>query len=326
VGIAGFTLGGGQGWLTRKYGLAADNLLSAEVVTASGAVVRASSDENPDLYWGLRGGGGNFGIVSRFEYRLHEFGPDVLAGQVIYPLERARELLLWYRDHMKTAPDEVTAFPFLLRIPALPDFPAEIRGKVVLDFVAAYAGPVDEAETHLAPFRAQGSPLMDTIGVVPYTVLQKAFDDGMAKGNRWYSRCLHLDEVSDGFIDTLLDNLDPFPGAFTAVYLGAQGGAVGRVAADATAYPHRGNSDALHIFPGWTDPAEDAAVMAWARDLYGKLRPFAEGGVYVNMLAEDEGDRLPQAYKENLGRLAALKKKWDPHNLFRMNHNIPPED
>jgi len=326
VGIAGFTLGGGQGWLTRKYGLAADNLLSAEVVTASGAVVRASSDENPDLHWGLRGGGGNFGIVSRFEYRLHELGPDVLAGQVIYPLERAHELLRWYRDHMKTAPDEVTAFPFLLRIPALPDFPAEIRGKVVLDFVAAYAGPVDEAEAHLAPFRAQGSPLMDTIGVVPYTVLQKAFDDGMAKGNRWYSRCLHLDEVSDGFIDTLLDNLDPFPGAFTAVYLGAQGGAVSRVAADATAYPHRGNSDALHIFPGWTDPAEDAAVMAWARDLYGKLRPFAEGGVYVNMLAEDEGDRLPQAYKENLGRLAALKKKWDPHNLFRMNHNIPPED
>jgi FAD/FMN-containing dehydrogenase len=326
VGIAGFTLGGGQGWLTRKYGLAADNLLSAEVVTASGAVVRASSNEHPDLYWGLRGGGGNFGIVSRFEYRLHEFGPDVLAGQVIYPLERARELLRWYRDHMKTAPDEVTAYPFLLRIPPLPDFPAAIQGKVVLDFVAAYAGPVDEAEIHLAPFRAQGSPLMDTIGVVPYTVLQKAFDDGMAKGNRWYSRCLQLDEVSDAFIDTLLDNLDPFPGAFTAVYLGAQGGAVSRVAADATAYPHRGNSDALHIFPGWADPAEDAAVMAWARDLYGKLRPFDEGGVYVNMLAEDEGDRLSQAYKANLGRLAALKKKWDPHNLFRMNHNIPPGD
>ena len=324
VGIAGFTLGGGQGWLTRKYGLAADNLLSAEVVTASGAVVRASSDENPDLYWGLRGGGGNFGIVSRFVYRLHEFGPDIVAGQVIYPLKRARELLRWYRDHMKTGPDEVTAFPFLLRIPALPDFPVEMQGKVVLDFVVAYAGPVEEAETHLAPFRTQGGALMDTVGVVPYRAMQKAFDDGMAKGNRWYSRCLHLDEISDEFIDTLLDNLEPFPGAFTAVYLGAQGGAVSRVAADATAYPHRRNSDALHIFPGWADSAEDAAVMAWARDLYDKLRPFAEGGVYVNMLAEDEGDRISQAYGGNFERLAALKKKWDPRNLFRMNHNIPP--
>jgi hypothetical protein len=165
---------------------------------------------------------------------------------------------------------------------------------------------------------------MDTVGVVPYRAMQKAFDDGMAKGNRWYSRCLHLDEISDEFIDTLLDNLEPFPGAFTAVYLGAQGGAVSRVAADATAYPHRRNSDALHIFPGWADSAEDAAVMAWARDLYDKLRPFAEGGVYVNMLAEDEGDRISQAYGGNFERLAALKKKWDPRNLFRMNHNIPP--
>ncbi len=326
VGIAGFTLGGGQGWLTRKYGLAADNLLSAEVVTASGAVVRASSEENPELFWGLRGGGGNFGIVSRFEYRLHEFGPDVLAGQVIYPLERAGELLRWYREYMKTAPDEVTAFPFMIRIPPIPDFPEAMQGRVVLDFVVAYAGSVQEAEPHLAPFRAQGEPLMDTVGVVPYTALQKSFDEGMVKGNRWYSRCLHLHEVSDEFIDILLNNLDPFPGAFTAVYLGAQGGAVSRVPADATAYPHRRNSDALHIFPGWADPAEDAAVMAWARDLYGKLRPFAEGGVYVNMLAEDEGDRLSQAYGTNFERLAALKKKWDPHNLFRMNHNIPPAD
>jgi FAD/FMN-containing dehydrogenase len=324
VGIAGFTLGGGQGWLTRKFGLAADNLLSAEVVTASGEVVRASSNENPDLYWALRGGGGNFGIVSRFEYRLHPFGPDILAGQVIYPLERAGDLLRWYRDHMKSAPDEVGVFPFLLRIPSLPDFPAEIRGKLVLDFVIAYAGPVADAEVHLAPFRKQGKPVMDTVGVVPYTALQQAFDAGMAKGNRWYSRFLQLEDMPDAFIDRLLGKLEPFPGAFTAVYLGAQGGAAGRVAADATPYPHRHVADGLHIFPGWTDSGEDAAIMDWARGLYESLEPFAEGGVYVNMLAEDERARLPQAYGPNFERLAALKKKWDPENLFRMNHNIAP--
>jgi len=324
VGVAGFTLGGGQGWLTRKFGLAADNLLAAEVVTAAGAVLRASDTENPDLYWALRGGGGNFGIVSRFEYRLHEMGPEIMAGQVIYPRERAGELLRWYRDYMKNAPDEVAVYPFFIRIPPLPDFPAEIHGEVVLDFVIAYAGPAGEAGAHLAPFRQQGQPVMDTVGVVPYTALQQAFDAGMAKGNRWYSRCLQFEEVQDAFIDTLLDKLDPFPGPFTAVYLGRQGGAVGRVATDATAYPHRGIVDALHIFPGWADPAEDDSVMDWARSLYQALQPFAEDGVYVNMLAEDESDRLSSAYGSNLARLAKLKKKWDPGNLFSMNHNIPP--
>ena len=324
VGIAGFTLGGGQGWLSRKHGLAADNLLAAEVVTAAGEVVRASAGENPDLYWALRGGGGNFGIATRLEYALHEVGPEVLAGQVIYPLDRAGELLRWYRDHMAGAPDEVGVFPFLLRIPPLPDFPAEIRGRVVLDFVVAYAGPAGEGQRHLAPFRQHGGAVVDTVGVVPYTALQRAFDDGMAGGNRWYSRFLQLESVSDGFIDTLLGHLDPFPGAFTAVYLGAQGGAVGRVAPDATAYPHRHLADALHIFPGWPDPAGDEAAIGWAKALYERLEPFAEGGVYVNMLAEDEVGRVPRAYGTNFARLAALKKKWDPDNLFRMNHNIPP--
>ena len=165
---------------------------------------------------------------------------------------------------------------------------------------------------------------MDTVGTVPYSALQQAFDAGMAKGNRWYSRFLQLEEMTDAFIDGLLDKLEPFPGAFTTVYLGALGGAAGRVAPDATAYPHRHVADGLHIFPGWVVSAEDEAVMAWARDLYESLEPFAEGGVYVNMLAEDERARLPQAYGPNFGRLAALKRKWDPENLFRMNHNIPP--
>lgn len=326
VGVAGFSLGGGGGWLTRRFGMAVDNLLAAEVVTADGDVVLASSEENPDLFWGLRGGGGNFGIVTRFEYRLHEFGPEILAGQVLYPLDRAGELLRWYRDYMKDAPDEVGVFTFFIRIPPLPIFPSEAHGKVVLDFVVAYAGPVEEGAAHLQPFRDRGGAIMDTVASVPYVSHQKAFDEGMGKGNRWYSRYLQLSEVPDEFIDTLLGNLDPFPGPFTAVYLGAQGGRPGRVPADATAFLHRGLADALHIFPGWSDSKEDEEIMAWAQGLYEKLAPFAEGGVYVNMLAEDEEGRIRAAYREHYPRLQALKKKWDPDNVFRRNHNIRPSD
>ncbi len=325
VGVAGFTLGGGGGWLTRKFGMAVDNLLAAEVVTADGEVIRASEEKNPDLFWALRGGGGNFGVVTRFEYRLHEFGPRIQAGQVIYPLERAGELLRWYRDYMKEAPDEIGVYPFFIRIPPLPAFPSEIHGKVVVDFVVAYAGPVADGETHLRRFQEHDGAIMDTVAPIPYVSLQQAFDAGMGKGNRWYSRYLHLREVSDDFIDTLLENLDPFPGAFTAVYLGAQGGAAGRVSPDATAYPHRDIVDALHIFPGWSHPEDDDAIMTWARGLYGKLEPFGEGGVYVNMLGDDEEGRLRAAYGTNYSRLVQLKRKWDPDNLFRMNHNIPPE-
>ena len=324
VGIAGFTLGGGQGWLTRKFGLAADNLLAAEVVTDSGEVVRASSDENADLYWALRGGGGNFGIVSRLEYRLYDFGPEVMAGQVLYPLERAGELLRWYREHMRNAPDEVAVYVFFLRIPAVPDFPATMHNRVVLDFVVAYGGPADEAAPHLAPFREHGNVLMDTVATVPYLMLQQAFDAGMAKGNRWYSRYLQFNEITDACIDTLLAGLDPFPGPLTAVYLGGQGGATNRVPADATAYPHRDVVEALHIFPGWIQPEDDQSVMTWARALYESLRPFADSGVYLNMLAEDEKSRLPAAYQGNHERLLGLKRKWDPQNLFRMNRNLQP--
>lgn len=326
VGVAGFSLGGGGGWLTRKHGMAVDNVLAAEVVTASGDVVRASADQNPDLYWAIRGGGGNFGIVTSLEYQLYEFGPQILAGQVLYPLEQAGDLLRWYRDYMKEAPDEVAVYPFFIRIPPLPVFPSEIHGKVVLDFVVAYAGPVEEGEPHLAPFRERGEPIMDTVAPIPYLAMQQAFDAGMGKGNRWYSRYLQLSEVTDEFIDTLLSNLDPFPGPFTAVYLGAQGGKPGRVPKDATAFPQRNLADALHIFPGWPDAASDDQIMAWAQGLYEKLAPFAEGGVYVNMLAEDEEDRIRAAYGDNYPRLRQIKKKWDPDNVFRMNHNIRPAD
>lgn len=324
VGVAGFTLGGGSGWLTRKHGLAVDNVRAAELVTASGEVVRASGEEHPELFWALRGGGGNFGVVTEFEYELHPLGPDVVAGQVIYTLDRAGELLRAYADYMKDAPDPVACYPFFIRIPPDPAFPEALHGEVVLDFVVAYMGPPEEGEAHLEPFRSWGEPALDTVGPAPYVELQQAFDPGMGKGNRWYSRFHHLGEVSDDFIDTLLAGLEPFPGPFTAVYLGALGGAVGRVPADRTAYPHRAAADFVHIFAGWTEAAEDDEIMAWARGLYGELSPYADEGPYVNMLSEDEEPRIPAAYGENYDRLRQLKERWDPENLFRGNHNIPP--
>ncbi len=324
VGVAGFTLGGGEGWLSRKYGTASDNLIGAEVVTAQGELVRADAHENPDLFWGLRGGGGNFGIVTSFEYSLHPVGPEVVAGQVIYPADRAPELLRFYRDHFVDAPDELQCFPFLLRIPPVPPFLEAWHGQLALDFVLAYAGTVADGEAALAPFRDLGDPILDVVVAQPYLTLQQSFDAGLGKGNRWYSRAHYFDEVTDEAIDTLIDHLDPFPGAFTVVYFGAGGGAVGRVDPSATAFPHRSAAHGLHVLPGWVDAAEDEAIMAWTRRLHDAMTPHANGSVYVNLLGEDERERIPAAYGANHDRLVKLKKTWDPGNLFRKNHNIEP--
>ncbi|KPJ83653.1 MAG: hypothetical protein AMS19_03600 [Gemmatimonas sp. SG8_23] len=325
VGVAGFTLGGGAGWLTRKHGLAVDNLVSAEVVTARGRVVRASEDENPDLLWALRGGGGNLGIVTRFEYDLHEVGPEVFAGQVMYTADRAPELLRFFRDHMRTASDDLMAFFFLLRVPPLDFFPAEHHGALAVDFVLTWLGPVEEGEAALAPFRRLGEPFFDMVGPQPYLTLQQSFDAGMsAKGNRWYTRFHYLDELGDEAIDTIIDGLEPFPGEFTTVYLAEEGGAASRVAPEATAFPHRAGGFSIHVFPGWMAPEADDEIMGWARGLSDAVAPFANGGVYVNMLGDDEGDRVRAAYGGNYERLAQAKAKWDPDNVFRMNHNVVP--
>ena len=324
VGVAGFTLGGGSGWLARKHGLALDNLRRVQVVTAGGDIIRADEDENADLFWALRGGSGNFGVVTSFEYELHPVGPEVLAGQVFYPVERAPELLRFYRDYFLDAPDEVMCYPFFIRVPPLELFPELFHGKVALDFVVAYAGPVEEAWEHVQPFRELGDPFLDLVAPQPYVMLQQSFDAGMAAGNRWYSRSQQLDELTDDAIDTLLGHLDPFPGPLTAVYLGPHDGAVSRVPADATAYPHRSSAHELHVFPGWMDPAEDATNIAWANQLHDAMRTHGNDRVYVNLLGDMEAERVPRAYADNYARLRELKAKWDPENVFHGNHNIPP--
>lgn len=316
VGVGGFTLGGGAGHLGRRHGLACDNLVAAEVVTADGSVLEVGAEAHPDLFWAIRGGGGNFGVATAFALRLHPVGPDVLAGQLVYKFEDAGAVLRHYRDFMAGAPDAIQCWAFLLRLP--PD------GTPVVDLVACHAGDLESAEADLAPLRAFGEPMMDTIAPVPYQALQQAFDAGMGEGQRWYSRGHYLPALGDAAIDTLLRHAGALPGEFTTVYLGAEGGAIGRVASDANAFPHRDASFSLHVFPGWKDPADDNDIMRWAREVHRAMAPHATGGVYVNMLADDERDRIGAAYDGNYERLLALKRQWDPDNLFRGNHNIRP--
>jgi FAD/FMN-containing dehydrogenase len=326
VGVAGFTLGGGAGWMTRKHGLAVDNLVAAEMVTADGEVVRASEEENPDLLWALRGGGGNFGVVTRFEYALHEVGPEVFAGQVMYSAEHATELLRFFRDHMRGAPDDLMAYFFFLRVPPIEVFPAEYHGALAVDFVLTWLGPIEEGEAALAPFRALGDPIFDMVGRQPYVTLQQSFDAGMStKGNRWYSRFHYLDDLTDGAIDTIVAGLEPFPGEFTTVYLADEGGAASRIAPEATAFPHRSSACSVHVFPGWVGREADDGVMSWARRLGDAIARHATGAVYVNMLGDDEKGRVRAAYGDNFARLARVKATWDPDNVFQMNHNIVPE-
>lgn len=324
VGVAGFTLGGGEGWLARKHGLALDSLVSADMVTADGEIVRASADENPDLFWAIRGGGGNFGVVTTFEFALHEVGPQIVAGQMIYAFEHAEELLRFYRDYFSDAPDEVTCYIFFLRIPPVPPFPEQYHGQLAVDFALFHTGPAEEGLSALAPFQGLGKPILDMVEPQPYLALQQAFDSGLGKGHRWYSRAHYLDELSDEAITTFIRMIEPMPGSFTTAYFSVGGGAVGRADPAATAFPHRNSKFGLHIFPGWDDPAEDAAIMAWTREVHVAMAPHANGGVYVNLLGDDERPRVPAAYGANYSRLAEAKARWDPENLFRVNHNIEP--
>ncbi len=324
AGVAGVALGGGSGYLARAHGLTIDNLLAAEVVTADGRRVRASEDENPDLFWALRGCGANFGVVTSFELRLHEVGPQVVAGQIIHPFEAAGDALRFYREFMVEAPDGVQCYPFFLRIPPLEGFLEEHHGEVALDLVAFCAGDLDAAAATLRPLREFGAPLLDAVQTVSYATFQQSFDDGLPKGGRYYTRAHYLEEMSDGAIDAVLAHAADLEGAYTVAYFEALGGAVARVDPGATAFPHREARYGFHLLTGWTDPEDDDAMMTWGRAFHDAMAPHATGGVYVNLLAEDEDDRVAAAYGPNLARLGRLKGQWDPENLFRSNHNIAP--
>jgi len=318
------TLGGGFGWLSRKFGLAADNLISADVVTAEGELVRASIAENTDLFWALRGGGANFGVVSSFEFRLHPVGPMVLAGLIIHPFARAKELLAGYRDVAAKAPDELTVWVVLRQAPPLPFLPAEVHGKEIVAFAVCYAGDENEGKRALEPLRALGEPIADVIGMQPFATWQTAFDPLLTPGAYNYWKSHNFVELKDGLLDTLVSQTTSLPTGECEIFIGQLGGATSRVAIDATVFPHRDAKFVMNVHTRWRDPADEQRSISWARQLFAETASHATGGVYVNFMPEDETDRVAGAYGPNYARLAALKAKYDPGNLFRLNQNVRP--
>ncbi len=326
TGIAGLTLGGGLGWLMRKHGATVDNLLSVDLVTAEGDLVTASDDENPDLFWGIRGGGGNFGVVTSFEYRLHPVGPIVLAGPVFHPLENGPDVLRFYREFIAAAPDALTTIFELSVAPPLPFLPEEVHGKPIVMVGACYAGSPDEGAEVVRPLKQFGSPIVDLLEPKPYTDLQSMFDPLVPHGWHRYWKSVELPPLTDDAIDTLVEHASAptSPKSYTIVF--QLGGALARVREDATAFGQRDAAHNVNVNAVWTeDDVEGERHVAWARDFYSAMQPHAGGRVYVNFLGDEGGKRVRQAYGDrHYERLAGLKRTYDPTNFFRMNQNIEP--
>jgi FAD/FMN-containing dehydrogenase len=324
TGLAGLTLGGGVGYLMRKYGLTCDNLLAADVVTADGRFVTASEDENSELLWGLRGGGGNFGVVTSFTYQLHKVGPTVLAGLLIHPFERAADVLGFYREYVRGAPDELSTFVGVSDCPPEPLFPEDLHGKPIVSLVMCWVGAQEDGEKALAPLRAYGPPTVDLIRPMSYLELQSFQDETLAWGKCYYNKNMCVEDLSDEVIATIIEHiaLRTSPESWVAIMLG--GGAASRVPPENTAFPIRQAPYTMDIGAIWTHPDEPADHIEWARRFYDAMQPFATGAFYVNT-AWDEGDEgVRTTYSQNYDRLVALKNEYDPTNLFRLNQNIKP--
>jgi FAD/FMN-containing dehydrogenase len=323
TGIAGLTLGGGFGWLSRKWGLTCDNLRSADVVTADGSFLIASAEENADLFWGLRGGSGNFGVVTSFEFDLHPLGPEVLCGVVVHP--QSADVLRQFRDLAAAAPDEVTAWAVLRKAPPLPFLPEEVHGTDVIVLPMLYSGDPKDGDAALAPMRSIGVPYADAVGPTPYAAFQQAFDPLLTPGARNYWKSHNLRGVSDEAIDVLVEWAAGVPTDQCEIFLNQFGGAIGRVPVEATAYPHRDVTNLVNVHTRWEDPADDARCIAWAREFFEVFKPHATGTAYVNFIPEDEPGAAERAYGPNHERMAVLKRRYDPDNRFRLNHNVPPD-
>lgn len=321
TGIAGLTLGGGFGWITGKHGLTIDNLLSAEVVCADGEVRIASATEHSDLFWAIRGGGGNFGVVSSFEFALHPIGPEVLSGLIVHPLADARGLLQSYRDICASAPDALTVWAVLRQAPPLPFIPEEWHGKEVLLFAACYAGDMKEGEKALQGLRGLGKPIADVIGPHPYAGWQQAFDPLLTPGARNYWKSNDFLKLSDEVIDISLAAVAKLPDPQSEIFIAHLGGAMTRIDAAATPFPQRKRHFVMNVHTRWSDPAHDKGCIAWARDLFDQTAPHAAGSVYVNFMPSDDG-RMAEAYGPNIEKLRKIKGHYDPKNQFRLNHNI----
>lgn len=324
TGVAGLTLGGGFGWLSRKYGMTVDNLLSADVVTADGSQLRASEKENPDLFWGLRGGGGNFGIVTKFEFQLHPVGPDVLSGLIVFPFDQAKSVITQFARFTETMPDELNVWMVARKAPPLPFLPEPVHGNEVVVLAMCYAGSPEEGEKLVAPLRTFGTAYGEHIGVQPYVAWQQAFDPLLTPGARNYWKSHNFTRLSEGAIDTIIEYAGTLPSSQCEIFIGTVGGATGRPAPDAMAYSSRDANYVLNVHGRWDSADDDDRCIAWAREFFAKSKPYASGGAYINFLTQDESDRTAFAFGATYSRLLEIKKKFDPNNLFRMNQNINP--
>lgn len=318
TGIAGLTLGGGVGWLMGKYGLALDNLLAVELVTADGKVLPASRQQEPELFWALRGGGGNFGVATGFEYGLHPVGPAITGGPIVHSIERARALLEFFRDSTRSLPDEHTLFATLTHAP-------DGSGTPVAALVTCHCGPLEDAERAMRPLKQFAPPLLDAVGPMPYAQLNGMLDANFPKGALNYWKSNFLTELSDAAIDTMIDCFARCPTPMGQLLLEHFHGAVARVDTGDTAFPHRREGCNFLVLAQWTQPADTGACVAWARETHERMKPFLAAGRYVNYLDDDEaGESVAAAYGPNYRRLQQIKARYDPTNFFRMNQNIRP--
>lgn len=325
TGISGLTLASGSGWLERKYGLTCDNLISAEVVTASGEFVKASERENGDLFWGLRGGGGNFGVVTSFEYRLHPLGPIVVGGMLLHSFEKAGELLRFWRDYLEDAPDELGGAPAFLTAPPAPFVPEHMQGKLVVGLVVCYAGSPEEGEEVVRPLKEWGPPEVDLLGPMPYTEVQKLLDPSSPFGRRNYWKAENMAGLPDKAIDTLVFQAARMPRPFSVTLLEPKARAISRVREDEMAIGGRDAAHTVYAIAMWEDPAQTDAHVGWARGLIEAMGPYTIPGVSLNFTMDQDESRVRSFFRgEKYGRLVALKEKYDPRNLFSLNQNISP--
>ncbi|USU20695.1 FAD-binding oxidoreductase [Paraburkholderia fungorum] len=324
TGVAGLTLGGGFGWLSRRYGMTVDNLISADVVTADGELRHASADSNEDLFWAIRGGGGNFGVVTRFEFALHPVGPLVYGGLVVLPLDQAKSALQQYRAAAEQMPDELSVWAVLRLAPPLPFLPPEVHGKPVIVFAMCYTGPVENGPSVVENVRGFGTPVGEHLGPMPYAMWQQAFDPLLTPGARNYWKSHNLDGIPDGLVDALLEAIGTLPSPQCEIFFGQIGAQTSRVPVEATAYSSRDTQYAMNVHGRWDNASDDERCIAWARAFFDAAAPFALGSVYVNFMTQEEGGRVADAYGPNYERLVAVKHRYDPQNLFRHNQNIRP--
>src|SRR6516165_2519921 len=322
TGIAGLTLGGGFGWLTREYGMTIDNLLAADVVAADGKLLRASEKDHPDLFWAIRGGGGNFGVVTQFEFKLHPLGPSVFAGLIVFPLREAKEVLAQYREFVESAPAKLNVWAVLRQAPPLPFLPQDVHGTEVVVLAVFFDGNARDGERLIQPLRRFGNVLGEHVGLMLYTQWEQSFDPMLTPGFRNYWKSHNFTRISDGLLDTILEFAGKLPSPHCEIFVGLLAGAANEVPPEATAYSARDARFVINVHGRWENAKQDHDGIAWSRAFFQAAAPYASSGAYINFMTADEGERVTAAYGPNYARLLEIKQRYDPENIFHLNQNI----